>query len=75
MLDSENTLHQSELKGVTGGKEDNNYFLYTVKDTDSLSIIAHRYGISVKTLCELNDITDPDLLCIGTKLKIPYKES
>jgi hypothetical protein len=31
---------------------------YTVQDGDSLGFIAERYGISIKTLMEANDITD-----------------
>lgn len=45
--------------------------LYTVKEDDTLSSIAERFGITVDTLRFANDITDVDYLKVGRKLSIP----
>ncbi len=44
---------------------------YVVQEGDILGFIAERYGISVKTLMEANNITDPNLLYAGMILNIP----
>jgi LasA protease len=44
---------------------------YTVQDGDSLGFIAERYGISVKTLMESNNITDANVLTVGMVLNVP----
>ena len=44
---------------------------YVVQPGDSLGSIAGRYGISLQTLLEANNITDPNLLEVGTVLLIP----
>lgn len=43
---------------------------YTVKDGDTLSDIAKKYGTRVVDICRLNNIVNPDLIYGGTKLKI-----
>ena len=42
-----------------------------VQAGDTLGFIAERYGISVKTLMEANNITDANLLEVGTLLNVP----
>jgi LasA protease len=44
---------------------------YMVQDGDSLGFIAERYGISIKTLLEANNITDANLLYSGMLLNVP----
>ncbi|CAG1016108.1 N-acetylmuramoyl-L-alanine amidase XlyA [Anaerolineales bacterium] len=44
---------------------------YMVQEGDTLGFIAERYGISVKTLMETNNITDPNLLYVGMVLNVP----
>lgn len=44
---------------------------YVVQAGDTLGIIARRFGISIQSLMEANAISDPNLLSIGTVLKIP----
>jgi LasA protease len=44
---------------------------YTVQAGDSLGIIAEKYGISVKTLMEANNLTDANLLTVGMVLTVP----
>jgi LysM repeat protein len=44
---------------------------HVVKKNETLGGIAFRYGVSVSTLQAYNGITNPNLLYIGKKLKIP----
>ena len=48
-------------------------FKYTVKKGDSLWSISRTYGVSVKSLCEINDISENAILRIGKILYIPSK--
>ena len=65
-------LTDGELAQVAGGAYQGTCFVYVIKKGDSLSVIAQRYHTTVKTLCELNDIKDPDLIYAGNKLLLPY---
>lgn len=44
---------------------------HTVASGESLSRIANRYGVSVREIQQLNNITDPNKIRIGQKLKLP----
>jgi len=44
---------------------------YTVRRGDTLSAIAIRYGTTIQALVELNDIQDPNLIQVGTVLRLP----
>ncbi|MBI4927933.1 MAG: LysM peptidoglycan-binding domain-containing protein, partial [Anaerolineae bacterium] len=44
---------------------------YVVQRGDSLGSIAQRYGVDLNTLVNANQITNPDLLEVGTTLIIP----
>ena len=44
---------------------------YTVQAGDTLGKIALRYGTTVAALLKLNGLTNPDVLAIGQKLKVP----
>lgn len=46
---------------------------HTVKSGESLSVIACKYGTTVKALQELNGIKDANLIYAGQELKIPGK--
>jgi LysM repeat protein len=47
--------------------------IYVVKSGDTLSGIAKRYKVSVKTLRELNGMDAKSILKVGQKLKVPSK--
>lgn len=49
--------------------------LYTVKPGDTLSAIARRYGTTVSTLARLNKISNPNLIQVGQKLRVPRRGS
>ena len=44
--------------------------IYTVIRGDTLSAIARRYGTTVNELCKLNNISNPNLIYVGQKLKV-----
>lgn len=48
-------------------------FKYTVVAGDSLWSISRRYGVTVSSICELNDIKENAILKIGKVLYIPAK--
>lgn len=48
---------------------------YTVKKGDSLGEIAQKHGTTTKALSDLNNITNPSLIKVGQKLKIPAGSS
>lgn len=50
------------------------YIVYTVERGDTLSKIARAFGTSVAVLAELNGITNPNLIYVGQKIKIPQAE-
>ena len=45
--------------------------IYVVKSGDRLSVIAGRYGVSIKKLMEANNIKNQNRIFIGQKLTIP----
>ena len=65
-------INESELLNVNGGVYTGPCFVYVIKKGDCLSVIAQRYGTTVKTLCELNNIANPNLIYAGNKLLVPY---
>jgi LysM repeat protein len=44
---------------------------HTVKKNETLSLIASKYGVSTSALQAFNNISNPNLLFVGKKLKIP----
>jgi len=65
----EGTLPQGVSIG-TGGPVSDQISLYTVREGDSLSIIADMHGVSVNTIKWANDITDVSLIQPGDTLLI-----
>lgn len=48
----------------------NDYITYTVKYGDTLSQIAYKYGTTVNSIVNLNNIQNPNLIFVGQILKI-----
>jgi len=44
---------------------------YLVQAGDTLGTIARQYGISLQSLMDANDLTDPNLISVGQELTIP----
>lgn len=74
MLENIQTLNENEVQKVSGGYYNGTCFVYTIKKGDCLSVLADRYHTTVKTLCEINHISNPDLIITGNKLLIPQTE-
>lgn len=71
------SLKSSPMKDVAkvDTKTDNpDFTYYTIKFGDNLGKIAKKHGISIGVLMNFNDITNPDKISGGQKLKIPSKE-
>lgn len=49
--------------------------LYVVQEGDTLSQIAHTYGVSIQDLMAVNAIADPNVLSVGQVLVIPISVS
>src|SRR3972149_1798246 len=45
--------------------------VYIVQPGDTINVIAIRFGITANDLIAANDIADPNILNVGTALKIP----
>ena len=71
MLENVQKLEENEIEQVNGGYS-GACFVYVIKKGDCLSVLAQRYGTTVATLCEINNIKNPDLIYAGHKLLIPY---
>ena len=48
--------------------------IYVVKSGDTLSSIAAKYGTTYQKLAEYNNISNPNYIYIGQKIRIPKKE-
>lgn len=67
-------LADDVLDKVSGGAYNGAVFMYTLQLGDKLSVLAHRFGTTVRILQELNNLTDdPDQLRPGRTLMIPQR--
>lgn len=55
----------------TGGEESTGYTVYTVVNGDTLSGIAAKYGTTYQVLAAYNGISNPNIINVGQKIKIP----
>ena len=47
---------------------------YTIKDGDTLSRLAQKFGTTVSELAKANNITDPEKIYVGDNLRVPQKQ-
>lgn len=66
-------LADETLEQVSGGKYTGAVFAYTIQQGDNLSVLAHRYGTTVRVLQELNSITGPERVSAGNTIMIPQR--
>ena len=67
-------LSDEMLGGVAGGAYSGAVFMYTLQPGDKLSLLAHRFGTTVRVLQELNNLgDDPDQLRPGRTIMIPQR--
>ena len=62
---------QTQPPPIQGGPND---LLYTIEQGDTLYSISRQFGISVDTLIEVNNISNPDVIRAGDTLVIPPPE-
>ena len=67
-------LLSSKTSTSTTKKTTTKTITYTVKRGDTLSEIGERYGVSYKTIAKDNNISDPNFIKVGQKLKIKVKK-
>lgn len=65
-------IDEEKLARVNGGVYQGACFVYVIEKGDTLPGIAERFGTTVKLLCELNNINNPNLIYAGNKLLVPY---
>ena len=67
-------LKFEELEEVCGGFYNGLVFRYHINEGDTLSDIATKYHTTVKLLCDLNNIENPNLIYAGRTLLVPYQQ-
>ena len=58
-------LTDEELELVTGGKQ-----YYTIQKGESLSSIAKKYSTTVEQLCRWNNISNPNYIVAGKRIRV-----
>ena len=66
-------MADSEMEQVSGGKYRGAVFMYTIQPGETLAVLAHRFGTTVRVLRELNDITDAAQVKAGVTIAIPQR--
>ena len=66
-------LSDEELGRVAGGRYTGPTFVYVLQNGDNLSMLAQRFGTTVRVLLELNSIQDSSLIRPGMRLLIPQR--
>ena len=73
MSDQITALDERELAQAVGGRFLGPTFVYVLQEGDSLSLLAQRFGTTVRVLRELNEISDLNAIRPGTRLLIPQR--
>ena len=73
MSDQITALDERELERAAGGRFLGPTFVYVLQEGDSLSLLAQRFGTTVRVLRELNDLSDLNAIRPGTRLLIPQR--
>lgn len=66
-------LTDEEIEQVAGGKYRGAVFMYTIQPGETLAVLAHRFGTTVRILRELNDINDAEQVKAGATIMIPQR--
>ena len=68
-------LRDEEIEQVAGGKGQNRsaVFMYTIQTGETLAVLGHRFGTTVRVLCELNEITDVSQVKAGLTILLPQR--
>lgn len=60
----------NDISVVTSDKYETNHIVYTIQYGDTLSAIAQKYGVSIQSIVQLNNIANPNLIYAGERLRI-----
>lgn len=66
LTDSNNNYEETNEMG---------YVVYTVKRNDNLWNISRRYGVTIQSIVDTNNIRNPRLIYPGQKIRIPYRNN
>ena len=64
-MNEQNELRDEELDQVTGGVQ-----YYTLQRGDTLPKIAKRYSTTVEQLCRWNNISNPNYIVAGKRIRV-----
>ena len=59
-----------DISTITNDKYETNHIVYTIKPGDTLTSIAARYNVSIQSIVNLNNISNPNLIFAGEQLRI-----
>lgn len=59
-----------DISVITSDKHETNHIIYTVQYGDTLSSIAQKYGVPIRCIVQLNNISNPNLIFAGERLRI-----
>ncbi|MBO5555989.1 MAG: LysM peptidoglycan-binding domain-containing protein [Oscillospiraceae bacterium] len=66
-------LRDEDVEPVAGGRYRGAVFMYTIQPGETLAVLAHRFGTTVRVLRELNAITAADQVKVGSTIAIPQR--
>ena len=70
---SEDTIFEEDEE-ITTELNETDFDIHVVKSGENLSSIAKKWGVTVLSILEINEIEDADSIKIGQELKIPLRD-
>ena len=67
-ISNPNLIYAGQVLKLDGAIDNSIY--HTVEHGEYLSLIASRYGVTVISICQLNNLSNPDLIYAGQRLRI-----
>lgn len=69
-INNPNVIHVGQVLKIDGNPQSGTAQYYTVKNGDTLSAIASKYGTSYQAIAALNGLSNPNLIYAGQKLRV-----
>lgn len=60
----------NDMTVTTSDKYETNHIIYTIQYGDTLTSIAQKYDVTIQSIVQLNNITNPNLIYAGERLRI-----
>lgn len=60
----------NDISTITADKYETNHIIYTIKAGDTLTAISRKYGVTIQSIVDLNNIANPNLIFAGDRLRI-----